>query len=135
MMVFYMISTGACLLAIVCDPEEITIENNKAYFNGAVVNNNMTLCAMAEYPVQSITGKIIGQLTQYTTAQKWARVREKRNAYLLDSDLCAIDDCKMTGTAKQAWKDYRQLLRDIPQTYAANPDTVVWPAKPAYVKA
>lgn len=42
------------MLAIDCDPSEITVENNKAYWRGQVVNNNMTISAFAEVPKQSI---------------------------------------------------------------------------------
>jgi hypothetical protein len=42
------------MLSIDCDPSEITVENNKAYWRGNVVNNNMTISAYAEVPKQSI---------------------------------------------------------------------------------
>jgi hypothetical protein len=29
----------------------------------------------------------------------------------------------------QSWLDYRQALRDLPQTFS-NPDEIVWPTKP-----
>lgn len=54
MIVFYLIDTGECMLAIDCDPSEITVENNKAYWQGNVVNNNMTISAYVEVPKQEI---------------------------------------------------------------------------------
>lgn len=54
MIVFYLKETGECMLSIDCDPTEITVEGNKAYWNGKVVNNDMTRSAMAEVPKQPI---------------------------------------------------------------------------------
>ena len=81
MIVFYLLETGQCMLAIDCDPSEITVENNKAYWRGQVVNNNMTISSYAEVPKQSIytesvdemgmlmqTPKLFSELTQGTVA-------------------------------------------------------------------
>jgi hypothetical protein len=69
------------MISIDCDPSEITVENNKAYWQGRVVNNNMTLSAYAEVPKQSIytesvddlgmtiqIPKLFSELTQGTVA-------------------------------------------------------------------
>jgi hypothetical protein len=60
MIVFYLKETGECMLAIDCEPSEITVENNKAYWQGRVVNNNMTISAYAEVPKQSIYAELMG---------------------------------------------------------------------------
>ena len=60
MIVFYLLETGQCMLAIDCDPSEITVENNKAYWRGQVVNNNMTISSYAEVPKQSIYAELMG---------------------------------------------------------------------------
>lgn len=64
-----------------------------------------------------------------TDSPTWYVVRRKRNDLLYDCDWTQGNDSPLTGQAKQAWKDYRQLLRDIPQT-CANPEDVIWPTKP-----
>lgn len=56
----------------------------------------------------------------------WQIIRLRRNRLLRQSDFTQMPD--WPGD-KQAWADYRQLLRDIPQTYAT-PEEVVWPTKP-----
>jgi hypothetical protein len=60
----------------------------------------------------------------------WEIVRNKRD-YLLSSS-----DWTMTpgATLDQAqWSAYRQILRDIPQTYSkAGPEGVVWPKQPSF---
>jgi len=61
---------------------------------------------------------------------KWRYIRKHRNDLLVKSDWSQIEDSPLTGTTKQSWKDYRRLLRDIPQTYAS-PNDVVFPDLPA----
>lgn len=56
----------------------------------------------------------------------WDSIRTKRNRLLVESDYTQMPDWPGNKTA---WAAYRQLLRDIPQTYST-PDEVVWPAKP-----
>ena len=57
----------------------------------------------------------------------WDRVRLKRNQALADSDWRAVKD----RTMSQAWKDYRQALRDLPQEHdEANDAADNWPQAP-----
>jgi hypothetical protein len=56
----------------------------------------------------------------------WEIIRLKRNKLLDESDYTQVADF---GGDKQAWTNYRQLLRDLPQTYKT-PEEVVWPVKP-----
>ena len=57
----------------------------------------------------------------------WYVVREKRNEALLESDWRAVKD----RTMSQAWKDYRQALRNLPQDYEdANDAADNWPVMP-----
>lgn len=61
-------------------------------------------------------------------ATKWAEIRAERNGLLTACDYTHTSD--WPGTNQAAWATYRQDLRDIPQTYSADPDTVVWPTPP-----
>ena len=59
----------------------------------------------------------------------WDDIRLKRDAILKDTDWTMT-----TGaTVDQAqWAAYRQVIRDIPQTYKdKTPDDVVWPTQPS----
>ena len=57
----------------------------------------------------------------------WDAVRFNRDKALDDSDWRAVKD----RTMSQAWKDYRQALRDLPQNYATANDAVDnWPQAP-----
>jgi hypothetical protein len=54
-------------------------------------------------------------------------VRRKRNELLKESDWVGLTDVNIPN--KQAWLDYRQSLRDLPQTFS-KPEEVVWANKP-----
>ncbi len=57
----------------------------------------------------------------------WDYVRHMRNKHLEHTDWRAVKDRIMS----QAWKDYRQALRDLPQTYeSANEAADNWPIPP-----
>ena len=62
-------------------------------------------------------------------ARAWDRVRVERDRLLAACDWTQVADAPLTAADKQAWADYRQTLRDIPQDFAT-PDDVVWPEQP-----
>ncbi len=53
-------------------------------------------------------------------------IRDERNFLLRDTDWMVLTD---SSQPSQAWLDYRQDLRDIPQQEGF-PSSVVWPIKP-----
>ena len=55
----------------------------------------------------------------------WVKVRAKRNQLLADSDWRGMTDLTMND----AWKTYRQVLRDLPAN-TADPANPTWPTKP-----
>lgn len=61
---------------------------------------------------------------------KWNEIRKYRDYLMSQTDWTQLADAQLTAEQKQAYADYRQALRDIPQTYP-DPDNVVWPDKPA----
>ena len=57
----------------------------------------------------------------------WDEVRRYRDLALSNTDWLAVKD----RTMSQAWKDYRQALRDLPQDYEdANDAADNWPVMP-----
>ena len=57
----------------------------------------------------------------------WQEVRQNRDRALKESDWRAVKDRVLPN----AWKDYRQALRDLPQDYAeANDAADNWPVMP-----
>jgi len=59
----------------------------------------------------------------------WAGVRAQRNARLSRSDWTVLADAPLDVAAQDAWKAYRQALRDVPSTFGA-PEDVIWPTEP-----
>ena len=62
--------------------------------------------------------------------RKWDEIRKDRDQLLAESDWTQTADTPLTTSKQTEWSTYRQDLRDIPQTYSADPDTIVWPTKP-----
>jgi hypothetical protein len=58
-------------------------------------------------------------------------IRHRRNVYLEKSDSYVLPDRwdYYTDEQKNAWRDYRQALRDIPQQ-EGYPITLTWPQPP-----
>jgi len=57
----------------------------------------------------------------------WDTIRSQRDQLIRDTDWTMIPG----ATVDQAqWAAYRQILRDLPQTYD-NPEDVVWPTQPS----
>ena len=69
-------------------------------------------------------------------------VKEYRNAQLIWSDWTRLDDVTLTTDKKAEWATYRQALRDLPSTIAADSNLTAkaladnhshssWPTKPS----
>jgi hypothetical protein len=68
------------------------------------------------------------EIIPYTPpAPTWEQIRAQRDGLLYESDWVGLSDSNPSN--KQAWLDYRQALRNIPQTFST-PESVVWPQKP-----
>ena len=64
-------------------------------------------------------------------ARRWKEFRELRNAKLAETDWMANSDVTMSD----AWKTYRQELRDMTKTLSdddvANLEEIEWPTEPS----
>tara|TARA_B100002052_G_scaffold176856_1_gene160971 strand:+ start:1293 stop:1553 length:261 start_codon:yes stop_codon:yes gene_type:complete len=58
-------------------------------------------------------------------ARKWQQIRAERNQKLFETDWRATSD----RTLSDAWRDYRQALRDVPAQ--TDVDNIVWPTEPS----
>ena len=66
-------------------------------------------------------------IEEYEINYDWDTVRSRRDSELAKTDWRAVKD----RTMSQAWKDYRQSLRDLPQDYEdANDAADNWPVMP-----
>lgn len=74
-------------------------------------------------------GFLIGDIEAAFKIEQWNIVREKRDRLMFESDWTQVTDSQLSAEKKSEFSAYRQLLREIPQTYSS-PDDVVWPPKP-----
>lgn len=111
---------------------------------GVYVETERPVCGPLEKPMEVLpvkNGDVYEQTWQIVprdpqeieiiTRQHWNMLRSYRNQLLLISDKYMLEDIKETLTAEQiqAWKTYRQVLRDFPSTIT-DPFNVTWPTKP-----
>ena len=82
------------------------------------VTMKMTAEEIAEYNANLPTDAEI-------LASKWQMIRVQRNNKLSATDWRASSDL----TLSDAWKNYRNELRQIPQTQT-DPYNITWPTKP-----
>lgn len=60
--------------------------------------------------------------------------RAKRDKLLADTDWTQVLDAPIDSATREAYRVYRQALRDIPEQDGF-PETITWPELPAVVKA
>ena len=80
--------------------------------------------------------EIDAELIKINDAEPMRRLREERNRLLVESDWMAYPD---SPTISDAWKTYRQALRDLPanstptldSNYELDLTSVTWPTKPS----
>jgi hypothetical protein len=71
------------------------------------------------------------QNTENLSDGHWLAIaRMWRNALLSESDWSQISDNSLTEEQKQVWREYRQELRDITDTYP-DPKDIVFPDPPS----
>jgi hypothetical protein len=64
----------------------------------------------------------------YTEAEAMQALRTERNMRLVNSDYTQLPDVNLTEAQVEAWRVYRQELRDITENIVWNVTT--WPSKP-----
>ena len=62
-------------------------------------------------------------------APTWELIRGKRDVLLTACDWTQIPDAQLTAEQRDAWKVYRQALRDLTKAFST-PGDVVWPNSP-----
>ncbi len=71
----------------------------------------------------------VPSVPELTAEQQEAQIRAQRNSLLTLSDWTQLADAPLTAEQKQAWAEYRQALRDVPEQ-AGFPENVAWPLVP-----
>ena len=111
-------------------------EENNGSYDVCYVSDNYTPNYVYETRVEPDTqlerkfiSYELNPLVDNDTALK--SIRTKREILLSKTDWTVSADAPFTTAEKNAWKAYRQELRDLPDTFANNPADVVWPIPPA----
>lgn len=76
-------------------------------------------------------GSPVARLPVITADDLLSNLRTRRDRLLADSDFTQLPDSPLTEAQRIAWAGYRTALRNLPETYAADPAAVIWPAQPA----
>ena len=107
---------------------------NKYVWNGSdwVLEQNTTEIerfgfTLEDFPDAPVPDKPDYNPDERALEQEADEVRTQRDALLADSDWSVLPDAPVTD--EQAWKDYRQALRDVPQQNGF-PTDIDWPVKP-----
>lgn len=105
--------TRQVLEPMVFDCPSSTLDQNVAFVSSIAYNG--------EYTIEDIP----------MTAEE---VRAKRDKLLADTDWTQVLDAPIDTETREAYRAYRQALRDIPEQEGF-PETIVWPELPAKTKA
>ena len=70
---------------------------------------------------------------EFDSDKFWTDVRTDSLSRLVQSDWTQLPDCKLSLSKQGEWTDYRQALREVPQTNSGTTklDEIVWPDKPS----
>ena len=93
------------------------------------LTNLLTEFEILKAEVASLDEKINEHKVLELEDSSWENVRQKRDYLLKSSDWTMNPD---TTIDQAQWSAYRQILRDLPQTYKdKTSDEVVWPVQPS----
>jgi len=72
------------------------------------------------------TSAVSTKVAELQAAEPWEKLRKQRNMTLSETDWMANSDVTMSD----AWRTYRQALRDLPAN-TTDPANPVWPTPPS----
>lgn len=98
------------------------LEWNQNVSEGAPVNGRQTWVVVTA-PAEELQARI---------AIKANQVRQDREPLLTACDWTQLADAPLTTEQVQAWRDYRQALRDV-SDQPGFPWTIIWPTRPETV--
>lgn len=104
-----------------------------AYPNAATINSDSIVFDSDNNPIDIDQNTVSNKILELQAAEPLRQLRMKRTAILAESDWMANSDVTMSD----AWRDYRQALRDLPANSPnvaldeqGNLINVTWPTKP-----
>ena len=79
------------------------------------------------------------KITELNAQEPFRLLREERNKLIAETDWTQLKDIQLDSIREKNWKDYRQVLRDLPNNSTPNLDnngnlnmsSVNWPDKPS----
>ena len=79
------------------------------------------------------------KISELEAAEPMKLLREERNKLIAETDWTQLKDIQLDSIREKNWKDYRQVLRDLPNNSTPNLDnngnlnmsSVNWPDKPS----
>ena len=79
------------------------------------------------------------KISELEAAEPMKLLREERNKLIAETDWTQLKDIQLDSIREKNWKDYRQVLRDLPNNSVPNLDnngnlnmsSVNWPDKPS----
>jgi hypothetical protein len=87
-------------------------------------------CVVAERDENGILSAVLDDdLVAAKLERDWVKLRVQRDAKLAACDWTVLSDSPLNTTDKNAWKDYRTALRDLPEN-TEDPTAPVWPSEP-----
>jgi len=72
---------------------------------------------------------ILDRVPRPKPLRDWDRLRTERSSLLVSSDWTQYNDSPLDDEAKASWVEYRQLLRDLPES-TEDPANPTWPEVP-----
>lgn len=82
------------------------------------------------YTIEELTEEEIAINREKKRQLDWIPFREQRDQLLRESDWTQIGDYSLISEEERVlWEEYRQALRDLPETYP-DPADIVWPVAP-----
>ena len=110
-------------------------------FDGSFLGNETeeytemeTVTEPVEYTMMTVTAMTEGTLPEPDLEQLAEEVRAKRDKLLAETDWTQVLDAPISPESREAFRVYRQALRDITEQEGF-PEAVIWPEMPEAVKA
>lgn len=109
-------------IEVAADVSTLIMDTKYIYVDGVITNTNQPILPPELYMDWDYSQN--KWVSTKTAVIQWGIVRVERNTLLTETDWMALSDVTMSD----AWKTYRQALRDI--TDQADPFNITWPTKP-----
>ena len=116
------VNTADCLLHLF--PKSTPLKDWRVTISGGdIVSISGWNDSIGTQPTES---EILAVSNDAKITAKWRLIRKKRDRLLTDTDKYAVGDRTLADNMIK----YRQDLRDLPETYESDPDSVVFPNEP-----